>query len=119
MRTREVKRGAQAAVFHGPWLLAVDESASPSFFDEPASENQVELVEQDGHPQLEAAPQTADLAGRFAVPVAHFVLHYRPGGYPMQPQMAFLRPIAEYTAGPDTNKLWFWLPLADEQGRRP
>jgi DUF1680 family protein len=119
MRTRVVKREGQAAVFHGPWLLAVDESASPNFFDEPASENQVELVEQDGHPQLEAAPQTADLAGRFAVPVAHFVLHYRPGGYPMQPQMALLRPIAEYTAGPDTNKLWFWLPLVVEQGRRP
>lgn len=119
MRTRLVKRGAQAAVFHGPWLLAVDESASPNFFDEPASENRVELVEQDGQVRLDAAPQLAAEAGPFAVPVAHFVLHYRPGGYPMQPQTALLRPIAEYTAGPDTNALWFWLPLAGEQSRRP
>jgi hypothetical protein len=43
--------------------------------------------------------------------VAHFILHYRPGGYPMQPQTALLRPISEYTSGPDANELWFWLPL--------
>jgi DUF1680 family protein len=118
MRTREVKRGGngaadarQAAVFYGPWLLAVDPSASPNFFDEPANENQVELVEQNGQLRLGAAPQVAEPASRFAVPVAHFVLHYRPGGYPMQPQTALLRPISEYTHGPDANELWFWLPL--------
>lgn len=48
------------------------------------------------------------------MPVAHFVLHYRPGGYPMQPQTALLRPISEYTGGPDANELWFWLPLAPQ-----
>jgi DUF1680 family protein len=118
MRTREVKRGGnagtdarQAAVFYGPWLLAVDPSASPNFFDEPANENQVQLVEQNGQLRLEAAPKLAEPAGRFAVPVAHFILHYRPGGYPMQPQTALLRPISEYTSGPDANELWFWLPL--------
>ncbi len=113
MRTRVVRRGGearQAAVFYGPWLLAVDESASPHFFDEPSSENQVELAEHNGQVKLEAAAASKD-AGQFAVPVAHFVLHYRPGGYPMQPQVALLRPVAEYTAGQDANELWFWLPL--------
>jgi hypothetical protein len=72
----------------------------------------VELVEQNGQLRLEAAAAKAKLTGDFVVPVAHFVLHYRPGGYSMQPQTALLRPIAEYTAGPDANELWFWLPLA-------
>jgi hypothetical protein len=43
--------------------------------------------------------------------VAHFRLKYLPGGYSLQPQTALLRPIAEYTAGPDANVLNFWLPL--------
>jgi DUF1680 family protein len=113
LQTRLVKRGnegRQAAVFHGPWLLAVDQTASPAFFDEPASENKVDLPEKNGQVQLKPAPATAS-AARFAVPVAHFRLSYLPGGYSIQPQTALLRPIAEYTGGPDQNELNFWLPL--------
>ena len=113
LQTRLVKRGnegKQAAVFHGPWLLAVDESASPAYFDEPANENKVELPEKNGKVQMEPIPSSG-VASRFAVPVAHFRLKYSPGGYPMQPQSALLRPVAEYTAGPDANALNFWLPL--------
>lgn len=113
LQTRLVRRGndgRQAAVFHGPWLLAVDQSASPAYFDEPSSENKVELAEKNGALRLEPAPATG-VSGRFAVPVAHFRLKYLPGGYPLQPQTALLRPIAEYTAGPDANVLNFWLPL--------
>lgn len=118
LRTRLVKRGndgRQAAVFHGPWLLAVDETASPAYFDEPSNENKVELRETNGQLHLEPAalePAAATGApGRFAVPVARFRLKYLPGGYSMQPQTALLRPIAEYTSGPDANVLDFWLPL--------
>lgn len=113
LQTRLVKRGnegRQTAVFHGPWLLAVDQTASPAFFDEPASENKVDLPEKNGQVQLKPAPVTAS-AARFAVPVAHFRLSYLPGGYAIQPQTALLRPIAEYTGGPDQNELNFWLPL--------
>ncbi len=114
LQTRLVKRGTdgkQAAVFHGPWLLAVDESASPAYFDEPSNENKVELPEKDGHLQLVPAAVAAGASAHFAVPVAHFQLNYLPGGYSIQRQSALLRPIAEYTAGPDANELNFWLPL--------
>lgn len=113
LQTRLVKRGKegrQAAVFHGPWLLAVDQTASPAFFDEPANENKVDLVEINGKVVLKPATATAATA-RFAVPVAHFRFSYFPGGYSIQPQTALLRPIAEYTEGPDQNELDFWLPL--------
>jgi DUF1680 family protein len=113
LETRLVKRGnegRQAAVFHGPWLLAVDQTASPAYFDEPAIENKVELPQKNGQVQLKPATATAT-TGRFAVPVAHFRLNYVPGGYALQPQAALLRPIAEYTDGPDQNELNFWLPL--------
>jgi DUF1680 family protein len=116
LHTRLVKRsgeGRQVAVFHGPWLLAVDQTASPAYFDEPSNENKVELPEKDGQVQLKPAPIAAASA-RFAVPVAHFRLNYLPGGYSIQPQTALLRPIAEYTDGPDQNELDFWLPLVPQ-----
>jgi hypothetical protein len=116
LQTRLVKRsseGRQVAVFHGPWLLAVDQTLSPAYFDEPANENKVELPEKAGQVQLKPAPLAATVA-RFAVPVAHFRLDYLPGGYSLQPQTALLRPIAEYTDGPDQNELDFWLPLVPQ-----
>jgi DUF1680 family protein len=116
LQTRLVMRGSegrQVAVFHGPWLLAVDQTTSPAFFDEPSNENKVKLPEIDGHVQLKPAPMEAT-AARFAVPVAHFRLNYLPGGYSIQPQTALLRPIAEYTDGPDQNELDFWLPLVPQ-----
>ena len=116
LQTRLVKRGTdgrQVAVFHGPWLLAVDQAVSPAYFDEPSSENKVDLPERDGKLVLKRA-RVAGTAARFAVPVAHFQLSYLPGGYSLQPQTALLRPIAEYTDGPDQNELNFWLPLVPQ-----
>jgi DUF1680 family protein len=109
-RTERHKSGQMAAVFYGPWLLGVDEAGSPNYFDEPSTRNVVTLAEKDGRVQLEPAP--AGQGGAFSVPAAHFRLRYLPGGYAMQPQTALLRPIAEFTAGPDNNQVEFWLPVA-------
>lgn len=116
LRTRtesDPKQATRVAVFHGPWLLAVDEVSSPNYFDEPSQQNQVRFRAQNAGAQLKAAP-TAGPAGPFAVPIARFRFHYRPGGYPIQPASALLRPLAEYTSGPDLNRLDFWLPLVPE-----
>ena len=113
MTTRAVpdpERARRVALFHGPWLLAVDESASPNFFDEPNSENRVQLA---AGPEVELEPSTARIAPRnFTVPVAHFSIRYLPGGYPMQPARALLRPIAEFTTEPETSRLDFWFSRA-------
>jgi hypothetical protein len=102
LRTREVKQASRTAIFRGPWLLAVDEHLSPNFFDEPYIQNKV---------QLPAEPVTGAIpSGAFSVPSAHLQIRYLPGGYPVQPGTALLRPIAEYTGGPDSNRLAFWLP---------
>jgi DUF1680 family protein len=106
MRTREVRQAGRTAIFRGPWLLAVDETGSPNFFDEPYTENKV---------QWPAEPWTATvgnaaLSTAFSVPAAHLQIRYLPGGYPVQPGTALLRPMAEYTGGPDSNRLVFWLP---------
>jgi DUF1680 family protein len=102
LRTREVKQAGRTAIFSGPWLLAVDEQASPNFFDEPYTQNKV---------QWPAEPVTGTMAPvAFSVPSAHLRIRYLPGGYPVQPGTALLRPMAEYTGGPDSNRLVFWLP---------
>lgn len=107
MRTRLVRsqKGApRVAIFHGPWLLGVDSTASPNYFDEPAAQNRA-LVPAGAEITLPAA---AD--GKFA----HFRLRYLPGGYPMQPLDALLRPVAEYTYGPDAARVDWWLPVQPE-----
>jgi DUF1680 family protein len=102
MRTREVKQAHRTAIFRGPWLLAVDEHTSPNFFDEPYMQNQV---------RWPAEPVTGEgPSGAFSAPAARLRLRYLPGGYPVQPGTALLRPMAEYTGGPDLNRLVFWLP---------
>lgn len=111
MRTRVVRKEgktAKVAVFHGPWLLAVDEQGSPYYFDEPNKSNQALLPAEWEH------AATPGMAKPFTVPVAHLKLKYLPGGYPMQPGAAVLRPIAEHTSGADINPLDFWLPLKGE-----
>jgi DUF1680 family protein len=113
MRTRLLpadKPASSVAVLYGPWLLAVDESASAHYFDEPSSQNQV-LLPASGEIKLEAAGPAGRTATPFDVPVAHFKLKYLPGGYPIQPATALLRPMAEFTNGPDSNRLDFWLPV--------
>jgi DUF1680 family protein len=113
MRARVVAHARmkdRAAVFYGPWLLAVDEAGSPNYFDEPSRANRVELEVVNGEPKLKPVARAAAPA-KFTVPVAHFTLRYKPGGYPVQPQAATLKPIAEFTAGPDNNVLEYWLPV--------
>jgi DUF1680 family protein len=108
MQTRLVSgdRG-RVAVFHGPWLLAADDDASPFFWDEPHQENIVRLpAAADGKILLERdAPQTES---PFAVPAARFTVEYLPGGYPMVPSRAILRPVAEQTGTRSLNwQFWF------------
>ena len=113
-RTRAVsdkKHPEMVSVFHGPWLLAVDAAASPNFFDEPFTSNRVKLPL--GDVKLDPAPP-AVAPSQFAVPVARFRLNYYPGGYPVQPAVALLRPIAEATSSPDQNQLAIWLPLVSK-----
>lgn len=105
------KKGtSKVAVQHGPWLLAVDEVASPNFFDEPSNQNQVDLPAA-GEVKLMAVQGAHGASCVFCAPVAHLQLEFLPGGYPMQPSVATLRPIAEFTGGPGGNRLEFWLPL--------
>jgi hypothetical protein len=89
------KQEERAAVFYGPWLLAVDEAASPYYFDEPSHENRVDL----------GLKAVEDRAG-------HFRMTYLPGGYAMQPGDALLRPLAEFTASEVFSQVEFWLPTA-------
>ena len=106
-RTRVVRHPSadKVAVFRGPWLLGVDEAASPAFFDEPSNENRVMLPPQPA--ARVAMPQD------FSAPAGHLEVRYLPGGYPMQPRNALLRPIAEHTGTPDGNPVQWWLPVAN------
>lgn len=112
LRTRTVADpadGSRLAIFHGPWLLGVDAHDSPSFFDEPFQENRVVLEKAgDGAVRLDAAPRRPAGAKSFTAPVAHFRLKFLPGGYPVQPQSALLRPIADQTSLPDATAWVFW-----------
>jgi len=112
LRTRTVvdpADGSRLAIFHGPWLLGVDAHDSPSFFDEPFQENRIVLEKAgDGAVRLIAAPSRPAGARGFSTPVAHFRLKFLPGGYPVQPQSALLRPIADQTSLPDATAWVFW-----------
>jgi DUF1680 family protein len=92
LRTRTVERDKRVAIFHGPWLLMADQFDSRNYFDEPSSQNKVQMPAESG-----------DIA-------SHLKLHYLPGGYPMQAQTLTLYPIAEYTHLPDATRLEFWSP---------
>jgi DUF1680 family protein len=113
MTTRIVRnaKSGQIALFHGPWLLGVDEGANPYYFDEPSHENRLRLqIAADNTVKLERAPATA--AGPFGVPAARFRITYLPGGYPVAPSTALLRPIAEQTSTRSTR--WeYWLALEE------
>jgi DUF1680 family protein len=118
MRTRiarQADRANQVTLFHGPWLLGVDERLSPNFFDEPHNQNRIVLpaAGENGEVRLDVA--AAAKTGNFDVAVAHFKLGFLPGGYGIQPRTAVLRPIAEYT-GVDGASLWeFWfVPKSDK-----
>jgi DUF1680 family protein len=106
---------SRLAVFHGPWLLGVDAHDSPAFFDEPFPENRIVLPERSARGEFRLETPAGPLAGAsgFTVPVAHFALRFLPGGYPMQPQVALLRPIAEQTSLPDETQWVFWFRKAE------
>ena len=109
------KKTGYKAVFHGPWLLAIAESSTPSFFDEPYHFNRL-LLPRSGEGRIEL-PAWADSDPRetpFQVPVAHFGLDWIPAGYPEQRQTARLRPVAEATVSEQSSRWEFWLPTADD-----
>ena len=100
-----------AAVFHGPWLLAVEEASSPSFFDEPYAHNQMEFSAFEEGSEAEqpaAAVPLSTPAANFTVPVAHRDLEWIPAGYPNQRRHATLRPVAERTASAQLTRWEFW-----------
>jgi DUF1680 family protein len=108
-RTERGEKG-RSAVFHGPWLLAADDEASPFFWDEPHQQNVVRLpaAASGGNIALVRAPSLP--AQAFAVPEARFSVEYLPGGYPMIPSRAVLRPVAEQTGTRSLNwEFWFRL----------
>ena len=117
LRTRTVEDPAdrsRLAIFHGPWLLGVDAHDSPAFFDEPFQENRIVLPEgaSSGEYRLQAPSSRSAGPGAFTAPVAHFGLQFLPGGYPVQPQVALLRPIADQTSLPDATAWVFWFRAA-------
>jgi DUF1680 family protein len=112
LRTRCIEQPGtkRVAIMHGPWFVGVDEVDSPTFFDEPFQANRVVLpvAAADGDRELEHADRPRKKRPRFCVPVAHLKLDYLPGGYPDQPQIAVLRPIAEQTGLTDGTAWVFW-----------
>lgn len=108
----------QVAIFHGPWLLAVDDTTSQFFFDEPVNRVVLSDIGKDGELELELAVPCGGPRRAFTVPVAHFHLQYLPGGYPIQPGTALLRPIAEKTATPGPSMWRFWFTAASGAGDR-
>ena len=81
--------GAEAAVFHGPWLMGVDEAYDPLFFGEPWGDNRILL-----RPENKGDAVTG---GAFGLPVARIWCTYTHGGFP-DVQSVVLRPISERTA---------------------
>ena len=112
LRTRLLPKPQDAtrvAIWHGPWLLGVNEQNEPTFFDEPMEKNRVFLpaVAANGDLLLKPIVETSKNPVPFTAPAAHLALPYLPGGYLAQPQTATLRPIAEHTAVADSTP-WVW-----------
>ncbi len=112
MKTRALRGDdGRVALFHGPWLLGVAEAADPFFFDEPFTTNRLRVtVAADGSVRLMPAARGADHP--FSVPAARFEVSYLPGGYPLQPGTATLRPVSEQT-GMRTCDWEYWFLAGD------
>lgn len=112
LRTRLVPHpddAGRVAIVRGPWFLGVNRQNNPAFFDEPFVQNRVLLPAHAGNDEVGFKAITEkSKAAPFTVPVAHLLLDYLPGGYPMQPQTAILRPIGEHTAVADSTSWVFW-----------
>ncbi len=113
MKTRaERDEAGRIALFHGPWLLGVAEAADPFFFDEPHTLNRLRIaVGAEGNVRL--APARDRSAHPFAVPVAQFEAPYLPGGYPVEPGVAVLRPVSEQTGLRTCDWEYWFLPAGD------
>jgi DUF1680 family protein len=107
MRTRAERDAAgRVALFHGPWLLGVAEATDPFFFDEPHSHNRL-LVNAGADGGMRLTPARSG-EHPFGVPAARFEAPFLPGGYPLQPGVATLRPVSEQT-GLRTCDWEYWL----------
>lgn len=119
LRTRllpDPQDAGRVALLHGPWLLGVNMHTTPPFFDEPSEDNRILLPAPGvaGDVPLKPVTNASAQSVLFTVPAAHLELTYRQGGYPMQPQTAVLRPIAEQTAiVDDTPWVWWFQRAAD------
>ena len=124
-RTRLERRRSHSeytAVFHGPWLLAVDEASSPYFFDEPYLHNRVELSnleEGSEEAQRPTAVPVSTPPANFTVPVAHRDLEWTPAGHQNQRKHAMLRPVAERTASVEPARWEFWFRTQEASNIRP
>ena len=97
MKTRaEGGDAGRVALFHGPWLLGVAEATDPFFFDEPYARNRLRITAGAGGAVL-LVPARAAGGHPFGVPAARFEAPFLPGGYPLQPGVATLRPVSEQT----------------------
>ena len=115
-------RSDYAVVFHGPWLLAVDEVSSPNFFGEPYLHNRVELSSLEEGSEAEqpaAGAPVSTPAANFTVPVAHRDIEWIPAGYQNQRQHAMLRPVAERTASVRPTRWEFWFRTQEASSNRP
>jgi hypothetical protein len=93
---------AEALLFVGPWLMAVDDATDPPFFSEPwTSQNTVFLP-----PTLAQAEAGEAGGGPFTNPARHLGLKYTHGGFPGTHPVT-LRPLSEQTAlAPGTVATW-------------
>lgn len=97
MNTRTERDSAgRIAIFHGPWLLGVAEAADPFFFDEPHTMNRLR-IQPDAKGAVRLNPARSGERHAFSVPAARFEAPYLPGGYPLEPGEAVLRPVSEQT----------------------
>ena len=95
----------EGALFHGPWLLGVDEAHAPQFFGEPWTGNEILLSQ-----GLERAGVGE---GSLAIPAAHIPCEYIHEGFPGRHPLT-LRPISERTThSPATFAAWLKYRRAD------
>lgn len=108
-------KNGYTAIFHGPWLLGIAESSTPSFFDEPYEHNIV--IPQDtaeiGNPLTTRSDTSPKRESTFQIPAAHLNVKWIPAGYRTQPQIALLRPLAEATGESFSTRWDFWLKTAE------
>jgi hypothetical protein len=114
---RNPAHSKQVAVFNGPWLLAVSETNSPYFFDEPYEHNRVNAAAllQPNATAIEEA-HTDVPGGKFHAPFAYREIEWTPAGYRDQPLKTQLRPISERTSEAALARWDFWFREGEAPG---